>query len=99
MSEEHDRRSVELSGDELKAVSVENLRGLHQKYGLEVSIRSTRKAIDEILKEIGRDDFGLAADFTRGFDRTSGGYNRYYDRDIAIFEQFEDVINPGIERG
>jgi hypothetical protein len=95
MMPDQDKQAVELSAGDLKALSLESLESLHQKYGLDVQIRSSRVAIDQILKEIGREGPGAAAEFTRGFDRTSGGFDRYYNRDIPTMERLGDeVINP-----
>ena len=89
------QHAVELSAADLKALTADNLEALHQKFGVEVQIRSTKTAIDEILKTIGREGIGPVAEFTRGFDRTSGGFDRYYNRDIPTMQRFGDeVINP-----
>lgn len=86
MAEEQDERIVELRGEDLRALSAESLRRLNEKYGVEVSVRSTRGAIDELLKELAREDIGIIAQgqFTRGFDRSFPGFDRYYDRDITV---------------
>ncbi len=88
-------RAIDVSPEELQALSPDRLKALQKKYGLELQIRSTAEGIGKLLGELGRPvDIGMVAEFTRGFDRTSGGFDRYYDRDIPTMEFGEEIINP-----
>ncbi|MEU6432429.1 hypothetical protein ABZ860_41535 [Microbispora sp. NPDC046973] len=97
MAGEDDKVSIELSGEELRTLSMDNLRELQERFGLEISIHSTRTAIDTILRDIGREGGGLTAEFTRGFDRTSPGYDRYYNRDIPTSLPGEEIVLPPVQ--
>lgn len=91
---------VDLDASDLKALTFESLQALHKKHGLEVQVRSTRAVIDEILSEVGREGLGPVAEFTRGFDRTSPGFDRYYNRDIPTLTKLGDeLINPAVDLG
>lgn len=89
---------TELSVKDLQALDPKALQELHNKYGLEVQIRSNSTAINQILTSLGRTVSADSA-FTRGFDRTSPGYDRYYDRDNAQMRPGEEVINPAVTLG
>jgi len=83
MTEEEGEVSIELTGEELRTLSMEKLQEMQERFGLGISIRSTRKAIDTILRDIGQEGGDVvAAAFTRGFDRSNPGYSRFYNRDI-----------------
>lgn len=86
--------AVSISGKELAALNPKALANLQDKYGLEVEIRSNSGAINDILADLGNQGLTAAAkEFVRGFDRTSPGYDRYYDRDNAL-NPADLVSNP-----
>lgn len=78
----------------LNAAALDHLQG---KFGHEVRVSSTRAALSEILRNIDRKGIGSltnAAEYDRGFDRTSPGYDKYYDRDRANINPADLVSNP-----
>lgn len=96
------KRAIDVSPEDLQALTPDALRELQQKHGLELSIRSSARGIDKILETLGREEIGNIAVFDRGFDRTSPGYDKYYNRDRndEIAKIFDPAINPGqVERG
>jgi hypothetical protein len=81
-----------------EALNETALAHLQGKYGQEVRLSTTRAALNEILRNIDRrvvGPGGIAA-YDRGFDRTSPGYDKYYDRDRAM-NPADAIINPGID--
>ena len=98
MADEKDKTftsAVELSARDLQALDPAVLKDLQEQHGLEIQVRSNSTAINKILEGIGR-PAGLraVADFTRGFDRTSPGYDKYYNRDYAMRDPLEQVVLP-----
>ncbi len=73
--------SAELTLNELQAVDPEILKELQEKYGLEIQVRSNSEAINQLLQGVGRTAALSPQEFTRGFDRTNPGYDKFYDRD------------------
>jgi hypothetical protein len=86
-------KAISVTPQELASLTPETLEDLRQKHGLEINLRSSAPGVNRILTQLGR-EAEVAADFTRGFDRTSGGFDRYYDRDIASLDPLERVSNP-----
>lgn len=85
--------TVELSAQDLQALDPKVLSDLQAKHGLEIQVRSNSAAINTILTGLGRP--GLTqAEFTRGFDRTSPGYDKYYNRDFKMMDPLEQVTLP-----
>jgi hypothetical protein len=94
MAEKTPNAAADLSLNELQALNPKTLQDLHEKYGLEVQIRSNSAAVNQILTSLGK--IGPQAAFQRGFDRTSPGYDKYYNRDFLQGRPGEDVINPAM---
>ena len=92
--DKNDEGRVPKSFGTLNEAAVEHLQG---KYGQDVQVRSTKAVLAEILSHIDRRsvvDVGSVAAYDRGFDRTSPGYDKYYDRDRAALTM-EDLVRPG----
>lgn len=86
-------RFVEVSPTDLQALTPDKLKELQERFGLEVQIRSSSAGIAKILGAIGRPgDISRVAVYDRGFDRTSPGYDKYYDRDRSSV--FDKVLDP-----
>jgi hypothetical protein len=81
----------------LNEAAIEHLQG---KYGQDVQVQSTKAVLSQILSHIDRRtvvDIGAVAAYDRGFDRTSPGYDKYYDRDRA--SSIEDLVtNPQVSK-
>lgn len=58
-----------------------------------LNLRSAHTAIGKILADIDSVKNAVAV-FDRGFDRTSPGFDRYYDRDRNMESIKDKVINP-----
>lgn len=77
----------------LNSAAVEALEG---KYGLSIRIRARSAALAAVLKEIEKiSPTGPVSEYDRGFDRTSPGYDKYYDRDRSAVVDIERFDNPG----
>lgn len=85
--------NVDLSLTEFQSLDPQVLQDLQKQHGLEVQVRSNSAAVNAILTSLGR-SIGKAAEFTRGFDRTSPGYDKYYNRDFVQARPGDAVINP-----
>ena len=81
-----------LSAHELASLDPQKLADLQAKHGLEINLRSTSAAISDVLKTVGR--AGAVAEYDRGFDRTTPGYDKYYDRDKAMINPADLVSDP-----
>lgn len=87
--------SVQIGIEDLKALDPDVLSELQEKYGLEIEVRSASAAIERILGGLkGVGSVSQAADFTRGFDRTSDMYWKAFDRDYAMLDPAELVSRP-----
>jgi hypothetical protein len=74
----------------LNRAALDHLQG---KYGHEVRVKTTRAALNEILNNIDRKNLGevaTPAEYDKGFDRTSPGYDKTYDRDRADMSERPD---------
>lgn len=91
-----DSSRIPASFGSLNQAAVEHLQG---KYGQDIQVRSTKAVLSEILSHVDRKftlDVGAVAAYDRGFDRTSPGYDKYYDRDRAALTAADLVSNPAI---
>jgi hypothetical protein len=86
---------AEISPDEFRSLTPERLTALQARYGLELRIRSSAAGVAALLGELKKEPgaISLMADYDRGFDRTSPGYDKYYDRDRAIMFRPEDLVS------
>lgn len=87
----------EFSLSDLQSLDPALLKELQEQHGLEIQVRSNSDAINRLLQGLGRtgvSDATNAAEFTRGFDRTSPGYDKYYNRDFAVRDPLQEVTLP-----
>ncbi|MBC8085710.1 MAG: hypothetical protein H7Z40_00475 [Phycisphaerae bacterium] len=92
---ENDEGRIPKSFDSLNQTAIAHLQG---KYGQDVQVTSTKAVLAEILAHIDRRsvlDVGAVAAYDRGFDRTSPGYDKYYDRDRSSLSIQDLVSQPG----
>ena len=98
MANEAERESAQNNAafSALNKAAIDHLQG---KYGQDVQLHSTNAALRAILSQIDRKVItGNVSAYDRGFDRTSPGYDRYYDRDRSnIVNPADLVINPVID--
>lgn len=85
-------KNLDISLAELQSLDPQVLKRIQDAHGIEVSVRSSAAAIDQILGSL-RKDPGSAAEYTRGFDRTSDMYGKYFDRDTSNIA--DQLIRPG----
>lgn len=85
----------EVSPKEFQALNRVALEALQGEFGFQIQVRSAKVAINEILKSIDKlTPVDIVAAYDRGFDRTSPGYDRYYDRDRNISSPLDLVSQP-----
>lgn len=87
-------KAVTLNLQDLQALSPEVLAQLQKEHGLEIQVRSSSAGIDRLAQNLGGAQALRKAEYDRGFDRTSPGYDKYYDRDRAMVNPADLVTNP-----
>ncbi|MDQ1833642.1 hypothetical protein [Massilia scottii] len=106
MAEENEsgEERVVLDARTLQSISPETLARLRSEFGMSVELKSTKPGLSGLLDSLTRGGTittpqGMVAAYDRGFDRTSPGYDKYYDRDRALANPAQDLINPAINPG
>ncbi len=88
-------KSLTVNLQDLQALGPDALAELQKQHGLEIQLRSSAAGIDKIASNLATNAAKMAqAAFDRGFDRTTPGYDKYYDRDRAMMNPADLVTNP-----
>lgn len=91
---------VTLDARTLSSLDPETLSRLRSEFGATVELKTTKPGLTALLDNLSKTgvaDLAMAADYDRGFDRTSPGYDKYYDRDRAMSNPADLVTNPAID--
>lgn len=95
---------VSLDARTLSSLSPETLARLRSEFGLSVELKSTKPGLTALLDGLTKPGavnptLATADAYDRGFDRTSPGYDKFYDRDRAMVNPADALINPAIDAG
>jgi hypothetical protein len=93
-----DEERVVLDARTLASLAPETMEKLRSEFGATIELRASKPGMASILESLtGRvtaGGIGAAAEYDRGFDRTSPGYDKYYDRDRTSLTTMEEVVRP-----
>lgn len=93
---------VALDARTLTSLDPETLARLRSEFGVSVELKSTKPGLAALLDNLTKGGVAgsallPAAEYDRGFDRTSPGYDKYYDRDRSMVNPSEAVSNPSFD--
>lgn len=94
-----DEEHVIIDSRTLAALAPETLDKLRSEFGASVQLRASKQGMAALLDSLtGKPTVsaGMRAAYDRGFDRTSPGYDKYYDRDRAALTAADPVSNPPV---
>lgn len=92
---------VTIDARTLSNLNPEVLARLRSEFGIAVEIKSTKPGLTALLDSLTKGGsvagVGAEAAYDRGFDRTSPGYDKFYDRDRGSLTVADQITNPGID--
>jgi hypothetical protein len=93
---------VVLDARTLQSINPETLARLRSEFGMSVELKSTKPGLSALLDGLTKGSaattqMARAAAYDRGFDRTNPGYDKFYDRDRAMRNMMESVVNPAVD--
>jgi len=94
--------SVVVDASTLRALNPETLDRLKNEFGAKFELHASKEGLASLLDSVNRaksltGSVPPVGAYDRGFDRTSPGYDKFYDRDRAILTAStasDAVVNP-----